>query len=325
MLPRGGLVHVVFREKGPEATRQLFTGLQMIVNFWLFHNGFSIGIGDTIADHNTLSCITQNIAERKANMTQFIDDATHDRLKAAPGMTIHESFESLVERQLNLARDTSGQYAQKYLKEDNNVKQMVVAGSKGSFINISQMSVCVGQQSVEGRRIPFGFRRRTLPHFTKDDFSPESRGFVENSYLRGLTPQEFFFHAMVGPEGLIQRRLVKALEDVMVCYDGIVSNSLGDLIQFNYGEDGMDGAFFEKQSIESFGLSNREFEHNYRVDVTDPAGGFMANMLQAGTDDSSLELQAKLDEEYGRLVEDRKLFWEFVVPRVPTTYLTPRL
>ena len=328
---QGGLVHVVFREKGPAATRQLFTGLQMIVNFWLFHNGFSIGIGDTIADHSTMSYITQNIAERKANVTQFIDDATHDRLKAAPGMTIRESFESLVERQLNLARDTSGQYAQKHLKEDNNVKQMVVAGSKGSFINISQMSVCVGQQSVEGRRIPFGFRHRTLPHFTKDDFSPESRGFVENSYLRGLTPQEFFFHAMAGREGLIdtavktaetgyiQRRLVKALEDVMVCYDGTVRNSLGDLIQFNYGEDGMDGAFIEKQSIETFGLSNKEFEHNYRVDVTDPAGGFMANVLQAGIDDSSLELQAKLDEEYGRLVEDRKLLREFVFPRVPTT------
>ena len=73
---QGGLVHVVFREKGPEATRQLFTGLQMIVNFWLFHNGFSIGIGDTIADHNTMSYITQNIAERKANVTQFIEGAT---------------------------------------------------------------------------------------------------------------------------------------------------------------------------------------------------------------------------------------------------------
>ena len=328
---QGGLVHVVFREKGPEATRQLFTGLQMIVNFWLFHNGFSIGIGDTIADHNTMSYITQTIADRKANVTQIIDDATHDRLKAAPGMTIRESFESLVERQLNLARDTSGQYAQKHLKEDNNVKQMVVAGSKGSFINISQMSVCVGQQSVEGRRIPFGFRHRTLPHFTKDDFSPESRGFVENSYLRGLTPQEFFFHAMAGREGLIdtavktaetgyiQRRLVKALEDVMVCYDGTVRNSLGDLIQFVYGEDGMDGAFIEKQTIETFGLSNKEFEHNYRVDVTDPAGGFMANVLQAGIDDSSLELQAKLDEEYARLVEDRKLLRGFVFPRVPTT------
>ncbi|EKM83352.1 hypothetical protein AGABI1DRAFT_65857 [Agaricus bisporus var. burnettii JB137-S8] len=328
---QGGLVHVVFREKGPEVTRQLFTGLQRVVNFWLFHNGFSIGIGDTIADMKTMSYITQTIIERKAEVTKIIEDATHDRLKPKPGMTIRESFESMVERQLNLARDTSGQYAQKHLKEDNNVKQMVVAGSKGSFINISQMSVCVGQQSVEGRRIPFGFRHRTLPHFTKDDFTPESRGFVENSYLRGLTPQEFFFHAMAGREGLIdtavktaetgyiQRRLVKALEDVMVCYDGTVRNSLGDLIQFVYGEDGMDGAFIEKQTIETFGLNDKEFQHNYRVDVTDPEGGFLPGVLQVGIDDSSLELQQKLDEEYKQLVEDRKTLRYFIFPRTPTT------
>ncbi|KAF9034222.1 beta and beta-prime subunits of DNA dependent RNA-polymerase [Hymenopellis radicata] len=328
---QGGLVHVVFREKGPEATRTLFTGLQQIVNFWLFHNGFSIGIGDTIADTKTMEHITKTIAEKKAQVQQIIEDATHDRLKPQPGMTIRESFESMVERQLNLARDTSGQYAQKNLKDDNNVKQMVVAGSKGSFINISQMSVCVGQQSVEGRRIPFGFRHRTLPHFTKDDFSPEARGFVENSYLRGLTPQEFFFHAMAGREGLIdtavktaetgyiQRRLVKALEDVMVCYDGTVRNSLGDLLQFVYGEDGMDGAFIEKQSIDTFALNDPQFEHNYRVDVTDPEGGFMEGVLQVGIDDNSPELQRLLDEEYKQLVEDRRLLRSFIFPRQDPT------
>ncbi|CCM03706.1 uncharacterized protein FIBRA_05852 [Fibroporia radiculosa] len=324
---QGGLIHITFREKGPEVTRALFSGLQQVVNYWLFHNGFSIGIGDTIADRGTMAHIQEQIAIRKQNVTQAIDDATHDRLKAAPGMTIRESFESRVERELNLARDQNGQYAQKNLKEDNNVKQMVVAGSKGSFINISQMSVCVGQQIVEGRRIPYGFRHRTLPHFTKDDFGPEARGFVENSYLRGLTPQEFFFHAMAGREGLIdtavktaetgyiQRRLVKALEDVMVCYDGTVRNSLGDLIQFVYGEDGMDGAFIERQNIETFAMNNREFEHNYRVDVTDPSGGFLPGVLQAGLDDNSLELQAKLDEEFAQLVGDRRLLREFVFRR----------
>ncbi|OAX40478.1 beta and beta-prime subunits of DNA dependent RNA-polymerase [Rhizopogon vinicolor AM-OR11-026] len=309
---QGGLVHVVFREKGPEATRDLFTGIQMVVNFWLFHNGFSIGIGDTIAGPKLT--------------VEIIEDAYHDRLKALPGMTIRESFESKVEGELNRARDDSGQYAQKNLKDDNNVKQMVTAGSKGSYINISQMSVCVGQQSVEGRRIPFGFRHRTLPHFTKDDFSPEARGFVENSYLRGLTPQEFFFHAMAGREGLIdtavktaetgyiQRRLVKALEDVMVHYDGTVRNSLGDLVQFVYGEDGMDGAFIERQKIDTFGLDNEAFEHNYRVDVTDGKNGFLPNTLQIGVDDSSLELQMKLDEEYNELLNDRRLLREFVFP-----------
>ncbi|KAH8822372.1 beta and beta-prime subunits of DNA dependent RNA-polymerase [Flagelloscypha sp. PMI_526] len=314
----GGLVHVVFREKGPEATKQLFTGLQTVVNYWLFHNGFSIGIGDTIADEETMKHIEDIIQGKKREVAALIEKATAGDLSPLPGMTIRETFERTVEGHLNKARDTSGQYAQKVLKEDNNVKQMVVAGSKGSYINISQMSVCVGQQSVEGKRIPFGFKHRTLPHFEKDDFSPESRGFVENSYLRGLTPQEFFFHAMAGREGLIdtavktaetgyiQRRLVKALEDVMVCYDGTVRNSLGDLVQFVYGEDGMDGAFIEKQRYEIYAISDREFEHRYRVDVTDPAGGFMPGQLQVGVDDSSIELQEKLDEEWGRLCEDRK-------------------
>ncbi|TEB31016.1 beta and beta-prime subunits of DNA dependent RNA-polymerase [Coprinellus micaceus] len=295
---QGGLVHVVFRENGPEVTKTLFTGLQMVVNHWLFHNGFSIGIGDTIADANTMSYITKTISEN--------------------GMTLRESFESSVETVLNKARDTSGQYAQKHLK-DNNVKQMVVAGSKGCFINTSQMSVCVGQRSVEGKRIPFGFRHRSLPHF-------ESRGFVENSYLRGLTPQEFFFHAMAGREGLIDtavktaetgyihRRFVKALEDVMVCYGGTVRNSLGDLIQFVYGEDGMDRAFIEKQSIETFTLDNAEFQHKYRVDVTDPAGRFMAGVLQVGVNDSSTELQEKLDQEFAQLEKDRHDLRHFISP-----------
>ncbi|OAX31301.1 beta and beta-prime subunits of DNA dependent RNA-polymerase [Rhizopogon vinicolor AM-OR11-026] len=217
-------------------------------------------------------------------------------------MTIRESFKSKVEGELNHARGDSGQYAQKSLKDNNNVKQMVTVGSKGSYINISQMSVCVGQQSGKGRRIPFCFRHRTLPHFTKDDFSPEALGFIENSYLRRLMLQEFFFHAMAGREGLddtavktaetgyIHRRLVKALEDVMVHYDGTVHNSLGDLVQFVYGEDGIVGAFIERQKINTFGLDNEAFEHNYRVDAM------------------------KLDEEYNELLNDRRLLREFVFP-----------
>ena len=100
-----------------------------------------------------------------------------------PGMTIRKPFKSMVERELNHVRDNLGQYTQKNLKEDNNVKKMVTASSKCSFINVSQMSVCVGQQSVEGTRIPFGFCHRTLPHFSKDDFSLEAWGFMKNSYL----------------------------------------------------------------------------------------------------------------------------------------------
>ena len=118
-----------------------------------------------------------------------------------------------------------------------------MAGSKGSELNISQIIACVGQQNVQGKRIRYGFTQRTLPHFSKDDLGMESRGFVENSYLRGLSPQEFFFHAMGGREGLIdtavktsetgyiQRRLVKAMETVMARYDTTVRNARGCVMQ----------------------------------------------------------------------------------------------
>ncbi|KAF8835180.1 beta and beta-prime subunits of DNA dependent RNA-polymerase [Paxillus ammoniavirescens] len=147
---QGGLIHVVFCEKGPEATRRLFTGIQTVVNFWLFHNGFSVGIGNTIRGPKVMNYIAQHIGDKKQQVAEIIEDAYHDRLKPMPGMTIREPFESKAEVELGQARDDSGQYAQKNLKEDNNTKQMVTAGSKGSYINISQMSVCVGQQSVEG-------------------------------------------------------------------------------------------------------------------------------------------------------------------------------
>lgn len=81
---------------------------------------------------------------------------------------------------------------------------------------IFQVIACVGQQNVEGKRIPFGFRKRTLPHFIKDDYGPESRGFVENSYLAGLTPSEFFFHAMGGREGLIDTAVKTAETGTLV-------------------------------------------------------------------------------------------------------------
>ena len=147
--------------------------------------------------------INDIISTAKDNVELLIGKARRHELEAQPGRTMMESFESLVNQELNKARDAAGNMAQKSLPETNNVKQMVTAGSKGSFINISQMTACVGQQNVEGKRIPYGFVDRTLPHFTKNDTGPESRGFVENSYLRGLTPQEFFFHAMGGREGLI--------------------------------------------------------------------------------------------------------------------------
>lgn len=127
----------------------------------------------------------------------------------------------------------------------------------GSVINVSQMVACVGQQMISGRRVPDGFQDRSLPHFPKKSREPPSKGFVRNSFYTGLSPTEFLFHAISGREGLVdtavktaetgymQRRLMKALEDLVTHYDSSVRNATGGVVQFRYGDDGLDPACLE--------------------------------------------------------------------------------
>ncbi|PGH28159.1 hypothetical protein AJ80_00049 [Polytolypa hystricis UAMH7299] len=314
----GGVIHTIFNEYGSDAAMSFFNGAQTVVNYWLLHHGFSIGIGDTIPDLATIQKIEEAVRARKEEVDSITASATDNTLEALPGMNVRETFESKVSRALNNARDEAGAATEKSLKDLNNAVQMARSGSKGSTINISQMTAVVGQQSVEGKRIPFGFKYRTLPHFTKDDYSPESRGFVENSYLRGLTPTEFFFHAMAGREGLIdtavktaetgyiQRKLVKALEEVMVKYDGTVRNSLGDVVQFLYGEDGLDGAHIENQRVDIIKCSDEQFRDRFRVDLMDPERSLSSDVLEQATEIAGdMEVQKYLDEEWEQLLKER--------------------
>ncbi|CAO1605630.1 MAG: hypothetical protein LQ349_002017 [Xanthoria aureola] len=331
-----GIIHIIFNEKGPEAALNFFNGAQTVVNYWLLHNGFSIGIGDTIPDRKTIQGIEDAVSEQKMEVTEITRKATADELESLPGMSIRETFESKVQAALNQARENAGTKTQESLKDLNNAVQMALSGSKGSTINISQMTAIVGQQAVEGKRIPFGFKYRTLPHFTKDDYSPESRGFVENSYLRGLTPTEFFFHAMAGREGLIdtavktaetgyiQRRLVKALEDVMAKYDGTVRNSLGDVVQFLYGEDGLDAVHIESQSVDIVTCSTNQFERKCRVDLMDPTPetSIPPEFLECSKEIAGdLDVQSHLDEEYEQLQKARDFLREKKTDDSPMYYL----
>nr|GEV51979.1 RNA polymerase II largest subunit [Tanacetum cinerariifolium] len=172
----------------------------------------------------------------------LIKAAQDNQLDPEPHRTMMESFENKVNQVLNKARDEAGSSAQKSLSESNNLKAMVTVGSKGSFINISHMTACVGQQNIEGKRIPFGFMDRTLPHFTKDDYGPKSRRFVENSYLRGLTPQEFFFHAMGGREGLIDTAVKQSKTGYIQRREMMVDKKLSkadieEKINLKFGDD----------------------------------------------------------------------------------------
>jgi DNA-directed RNA polymerase II subunit RPB1 len=316
----GGVIHIIYNELSAMDAVNFFNACQRIINWWLLHHGFSLGIGDTVPDPETAGKIAHAVAKAKAKVEEIVAEATRDELEPLPGMTIRGTFESKVQKFLNEGREEGGTEAQNSLKDFNNVVQTVISGSKGSTVNISQMVSLVGQQAVEGQRIPYGFKYRTLPHFTKDDYSPESRGFVENSYLRGLTPSEFFFHAMAGREGLIdtavktaetgyiQRRLVKALEDVMVKYDGTVRNSLGDIIEFIYGEDGLDGGHIEKQKIDMITLSWAKFEAVYKVDVLNTDRPPIPTTQLAGASEfqGDVDIQRHLDEEFEQIKTDRE-------------------
>lgn len=127
----------------------------------------------------------------------------------------------------------------------------------GSKINVSQMVACVGQQIIAGKRVPNGFQDRSLPHFHKGAKDPPSKGFVRNSFYSGLLATEFLFHAISGREGLVDtavktaetgymaRRLMKALEDLSSRYDRSVRSANGGVVQFVYGDDGLDPANLE--------------------------------------------------------------------------------
>jgi len=314
----GGVIHTIFNEFGHEAAMAFFNGAQRVVNYWLLHYGFSIGIGDTVPDPDTVNKIQEAVDAKKAEVAEITVRAYNEELEASPGMNVRQTFESKVMNSLNQARDQAGAATEESLKDLNNAIQMARSGSKGSTINIAQMTAIVGQQAVEGKRIPFGFKYRTLPHFAKDDYSAPSRGFVENSYLRGLTPTEFFFHAMAGREGLIdtavktaetgyiQRRLVKALEEVTVKYDTTVRDSRGNIVQFIYGEDGLDGAHIENQKVDIITISDKAFMKRYAVDVmSGDYSEFKGRWTQAREMQGDSELQELFDQELETLRDAR--------------------
>ncbi|ANQ07885.1 DNA-directed RNA polymerase subunit [Plasmodium coatneyi] len=277
----GSLIHILWHEMGPDKTKDFISALQKVTNNWLEYVGFTVSCSDIIASNKVLDKVKDILNKSKKEVSKIVKKAQRGELECQPGKSLYESFETRVNNELNCAREMAGKVASESLDERNNIFSMVASGSKGSIINISQIISCVGQQNVEGKRIPFGFNHRSLPHFIKFDYGPESRGFVSNSYLSGLTPQEVFFHAMGGREGIIdtacktsetgyiQRRLIKAMEDVMVQYDRTVRNSYGDIIQFLYGEDGMAGEYIEDQIIDLMKLDNKEVKKLYKYNFDD--------------------------------------------------------
>jgi DNA-directed RNA polymerase II subunit RPB1 len=313
--PSKGIVHVTFRDYGSKDTVQLIDCLQNTVEQFLVYNGFSVGISDLIADEETRKGMEKVVKERKEAIEKILLQIHLDLFDNNTGKSNQQEFEDKVFAELNKATEEAGKQGLSKLSEENRLLAMVRAGSKGSTINISQMMACVGQQAPEGKRIPYGFADRTLPHYKKYDDGAEARGFVESSFIQGLTPQEFFFHAMSGREGLIdtavktadtgyiQRQLVKAMEDLVVQYDGSVRDSRMNVVQFKYGEDGLNATKIESAALNIAKLSDMEIGRDYGMEGMDLTAVFQEGVVR-GDDTEALKGFA------AQVVEDRKMLVE---------------
>jgi len=290
-----GIIHRICNDYGNMAASSFIDDLQNIITEYMKSSSFSVGISDLIANKKTQDSILQIISEKKREVLAVIDKVHLGIFENTTSATNMNEFETRVNNILNKATDLSGKEGRKSLSKENRFLMIVNSGSKGSLVNISQMISCLGQQNVDGKRIPYGFDNRTLPHYCKFDDSPNARGFIENSYISGLTAPELFFHAMGGRIGLIdtacktsstgyiQRRLIKGLEDAVVGYDMTVRNNKGKIIQFKYGDDAFDSTKVENQVIPLTGMTIEDIYMHYDIIGVNDEKSELLNIYEKGT------------------------------------------
>ncbi len=248
----GRILDLIVREYGAERARQFLDQVTKLSIWVITHKGFTTAIDDEDLPEEAIDRIREIIREAEEKVNRLIEAYERGELEPLPGKTLEETLESKIMAVLAEARDNAGKVAERYLGMTNHAVIMAKTGARGKILNITQMAAMLGQQSIRGKRLYRGYRGRVLSHFKPNDLGARARGFVVNSYKSGLTPQEYFFHAMGGREGLVdtavrtaqsgymQRRLINALQDLKVDYDGTVRDPTGIIIQFRYGEDGID-------------------------------------------------------------------------------------
>jgi len=244
------LIVIMNKEYSDKVAVNFINNVQFVAYEWLLHFGFSIGIKDCIA---TKSKEIEHVVSKCFVEAQGVEETTSNPLIR----------EVKVAASLSRARDNGMRIAKEALGPNNNFISTVTSGSKGDYFNIAQITGLLGQQNLSHGRIAktMSGNTRTLPFYPLEEneekeltkeMDYESRGFIRNSFIHGINPREFWFHAMTGREGVtdtamktaqsgyIQRRMVKVGEDIAVKYDGTVRDGTETIYQFVYGNDGLD-------------------------------------------------------------------------------------
>lgn len=313
-----GIMPVLFHDYGPREAVRFCDNVQRTICRWLLSGGFSVGISDLIVDGETQARLTAAIDRMEADAIAKLEAMRNGTLENTSIFSDEDFIESEVRNLLNESIRVTNAETKNLSNRTNRMMNMVRSGAKGKDLNVAQMIGCLGQQNVDGKRVGYGFTDRTLPHFSKFDDSPEARGFIKSSFISGLSPTEVFFHAMAGREGLIdtavktsdtgytQRRLIKAMEDCKVYYDQTVRTTTGGIVQFLYGEDGVDGTKIEVQPvpIASMDLVDMEATYHLRPDGTPPLEAFLTEAARKELA-ASKGWPARADAHYQQLLDDR--------------------
>jgi DNA-directed RNA polymerase II subunit RPB1 len=243
------LIVLLYNEYSPDRSVEFINNVQFLAYAFLNYHGYSIGIQDCMISKEAI----ENI--RQSNYKLFIEANAYDETINNP--SIKEMYISNI---LSNARDKGMKIAKEDLQPDNHFLSTVISGSKGDYFNIAQIMGLLGQQNFQGQRMQptLNNNQRTLPHYPIDILKSTSmkkygsQGFIQNSFLKGLDPHEFWFHSVSGREGItdtamktatsgyIQRRMVKVAEDVQIKYDGTVRNALNNIIQYTYSNSNYD-------------------------------------------------------------------------------------
>jgi DNA-directed RNA polymerase subunit A' len=246
------LWHVIVKRYGNDYARKWVDSILRALLRFLDLRGFTMGIDSLEMPLDSYNELTKLYEDSEKKVLEYIQRFREGRLEAEPGLTIEETLENDITIELSRAREAAARIVEKYINKDGDAYIMAKTGARGSIVNITQMVAMLGQQTIRGERFKRGFYGRTTAHFEPGDLGPMAKGFVRNNFKTGLTPLEFFFHAAGGRDGLVdtavrtaqsgymQRRLINALQDIYVAYDGTVRNASGSIIQTRYAEDGID-------------------------------------------------------------------------------------
>lgn len=256
----GKTIDKIEKEYGQEFVKDFIFKVTKLSIAYLMDLGFSISISDQDISEEGRKEIREVIKKVEKDVNNLIVTFERGELKVLAGRTPKQSLETLIKRRVNRTLDEVETILQKYMKENLTVS-MAKSGARGSMVNLVQTSAVVGQEMIMGERMERGYYERTFPHFKRGDVSLEARGFVSHGFKDGLSPFEFFFDAVNSREslmdkslktrhsGYMERRLVGALQDLKIEYDGTVRDSAKRIIQFLPGEDGLDPSKTERVGI----------------------------------------------------------------------------